>query len=76
MLNQVFFSLGEGTEPKVSDLLINSSIASPATIHAALKKLLAKNLISYRTISDNRSKFIGLTKQGLKRYNDLSKALG
>jgi DNA-binding MarR family transcriptional regulator len=59
----------------VSDLIAMTEIASPATIHAALKKLVAKNLLQFTTIPDNRSKFIELTETGHQRFVSLSNLL-
>jgi DNA-binding MarR family transcriptional regulator len=52
-----------------------SDIASPATVHAALKKLTSKNLLMFETIPDNRSKFIKLTQEGQERFTTLSNSL-
>jgi DNA-binding MarR family transcriptional regulator len=62
-------------DSKVGDLLSLNSIASPATIHAALKKLTKKNLITFRQATDSRARYVGLTELGLKRFNELAKAI-
>lgn len=62
-------------DSKVGDLLSLTSIASPATIHAALKKLTKKNLITFRQATDSRARYVELTELGLKRFNDLAKAI-
>jgi len=54
--------------------LTHREIASQATIHAALKKLVANNLISLRTISTSRVKYLEITPLGKKRLTELSKA--
>ena len=46
VLNAIAFLWCDKKESKVGDLLELASIASPATIHAALKKLTKKNLNS------------------------------
>ena len=66
----------EKRDGRVGDLLLLKQIASPATIHAALKKLLARGLITLRKAPDSRAKYVELTELGLKRYNDLAKAAG
>ncbi|MBU3594540.1 hypothetical protein ICN42_10610 [Polynucleobacter sp. 71A-WALBACH] len=58
----------------MGDLLGLDSIASPATIHAALKKLTRKNLIQFRQATDSRARYVELRELGLKRFNDLAKA--
>jgi DNA-binding PadR family transcriptional regulator len=73
-LNAVVLFWRDEKDSKVGDLLGLSSIASPATIHAALKKLTKKNLIQFRQATDSRAKYVELTELGLKRFNDLAKA--
>ena len=76
VLNAVIFAVHEKRDGRVGDLLLLKQIASPATIHAALKKLLARGLITLRKAPDSRAKYVELTELGLKRYNDLAKAAG
>ena len=76
VLNAVFLAIHEKRDGKVGDLLLLKHIASPATIHAALKKLLARGLITLRKSSDSRAKYVELSALGLKRFNDLAKASG
>ena len=73
-MNAVVLLWRDEKESKVGDLLELASIASPATIHAALKKLTKKNLIQFRQATDSRAKYVELTELGLKRFNDLAKA--
>ncbi len=73
-MNAVVLLWRDEKESKVGDLLELASIASPATIHAALKKLTKKNLIQFRLATDSRAKYVELTELGLKRFNDLAKA--
>ncbi len=61
-------------DSKVGDLLGLTSIASPATIHTALKKLTKKKLIQFRSATDSRAKYVELTELGLKRFYDLAEA--
>ena len=74
VLNAVALLWCEKKESKVGDLLGLTRIASPATIHAALKKLTQKKLIQFRQATDSRAKYVELTELGLKRFNDLAKA--
>lgn len=62
-------------DSKVGDLLSLTSIASPATIHTALKKLTKMNLITFRQATNSRARYVELTELGLKRFNDLAKAI-
>ena len=73
VLNQILFAFAKGEDIKVGDILSNRDIASQATSHIALKKLVAKKLIIYQTISDNRSKYLIITKLGHKRFAELAK---
>lgn len=75
ILNQVLFAFQEGNSLRVSDILSLKNIASPATLHAALKKLSSKGLIEYRTVADSRVKYVQLTKLGIKRYVELASQL-
>ena len=67
--------LADKKESKVGDLLSLGDIASPATIHTALKKLTKKNFIAFRQATDSVAKYVELTELGLKRFNDLAKAV-
>jgi DNA-binding MarR family transcriptional regulator len=75
ILNAILFAEEKKQQICVSDLLAMSDIASPATVHAALKKLTSKNLLMFETIPDNRSKFIKLTREGQERFTTLSNSL-
>lgn len=75
ILNEILFATQENKSLRVSDILALKNIASPATLHAALKKLVGKNLILYRTVADSRVKYLELTKLGMKRYSDLALAI-
>ena len=75
VLNAVVFALSDKRDGKVGDLLLLSHIASPATIHAALKKLTSNGLITFRLVPESRAKYVELTELGLQRFNDLAKAM-
>ena len=76
VLNEILFSLAAGKEIRVGDILTHQEIASQATLHAALKKLIARQLVSYRTALDTRAKYLEITNLGYGRYKELAKALG
>lgn len=72
VLNEIIFSLYQNKTISVGDVLTHTEIASRATLHAALKKLISKNMISLRLINENRTKFIELTSLGETRYKELA----
>jgi len=72
VLNTVFLTLAANVTPKVGDILSHREIASQATIHAALKKLRHKKMITFWSANDSRAKYIELTKLGLKRFDILA----
>jgi len=72
VLNAVFLTLAANVSPKVGDILSHREIASQATIHAALKKLHHKKMISFSSTNESRAKYIKLTKLGLKRFETLA----
>jgi DNA-binding MarR family transcriptional regulator len=74
VLNAIALRWCDKKESKVGDLMGFTSIASPATIHAALKKLTQKKLIQFRQATDSRARYVELTELGLKRFNDLANA--
>ena len=55
VLNALVFAMSEKRASSVGELLLLSEIASPATIHAALKKLAAKELITHKKIAKAES---------------------
>ena len=75
VLNEILFSLAAGKEIRVGDILSHYEIASQATLHAALKKLVSRHLVSYRMARDTRAKYLEITKLGHSRYKELTKAL-
>ena len=60
----------------MGDILTHQEIASQATLHAALKKLVAEELVSYRMAKVTRAKYLEITKLGYSRYKELAKAFG
>lgn len=76
VLNEILFSHAAGKDIRVGDILTHHEIASQATLHAAIKKLVTHQLVSYRLARDTRSKYLEITKLGFSRYKELTKALG
>lgn len=72
VLNHIFYSYNEKKKIKVGDILVLKKIASPATLHAAIKKLITKKLIAYETSKTTRAKYIELTNLGIQRYVELA----
>ena len=61
---------------RIRDLILQKNIASQATLHACLKKLLNKNLLAANPHhQDGRQKNIVLTELALERYKKLQKAM-
>lgn len=60
----------------VGDLISKQRIASRVTLHTALKRLIRKKLIAYKSyVDDDRAKLVVLTKDGLDRYNKINKEM-
>ena len=60
----------------VGDLIYQRHIASQATLHASVKKLIIKELLCIKPHEgDGRTKELGLTKLALDRYKNLQKAM-
>lgn len=76
VLNEILFSHAAGKEIRVGDILLHQEIASQATLHAALKKLVANQLVIYRMARETRAKYLEITKLGFTRYKELSKSFG
>jgi DNA-binding MarR family transcriptional regulator len=75
VLNELAFTLNTGKLLRVGEILDIRYIASPATIHAALKKLVAKDLVQIIVTNENRIKLIELTPSGHERLKNLANAL-
>jgi DNA-binding MarR family transcriptional regulator len=74
LLNSILLASSEGKMLKVGDILMFEHVASPATLHAALQKLISKGLVSHRLSRDSRAKYLELTQSGLDRYKQLASA--
>ena len=72
LLNEVAFAIMSNKPLTVSKALEIQELASPATIHAAMKRLVVKQMLVQIPSKDSRTKYLELTKLGLKRYSELS----
>lgn len=72
LLNRVADHWNRGERLLVSDAIAMRDIGSPATLHARLKQLRDKDMISYATESDGRKKYIEPTDQALKYFAQIS----
>lgn len=60
----------------VGDLISQQKIASRVTLHTALKRLMKKKLIAYKSyVEDDRAKLVVLTKSGIDRYTKINKEM-
>ena len=76
LLNVIAKARSEDRILIVKDLLLLKDIASQATIHGRLKKLVQTKLITLKaTKGDGRLKEVELTRLANKRYEILSKAI-
>ena len=76
LLNVIAKARSEDRTLNVKDLLLLKDIASQATIHGRLKKLVHAKLITLKaTKGDGRLKEVELTRLANKRYEILSKAI-
>ena len=72
ILNLIAAALHNNKTVCVGDIICHKEIASAATLHAALHKLINKELVNYSTKSDSRIKILNLSKDGWDRYITLS----
>lgn len=73
-LTAAAYSLGQPIF--VGDLIYQRHIASQATLHASVKKLITKELLCIKPHEgDGRTKELGLTRLALDRYKSLQKAM-
>jgi DNA-binding MarR family transcriptional regulator len=70
LLNEIAYALLAESCLTVSSMLALKQIASPATLHAAMKRLITKNLIVQIPAKDSRAKYLDLSKSGWKRYSE------
>ena len=70
LINEIAYALLAESSLTVSGALALKQIASPATLHAAMKRLIVKNLIVQIPAKDSRTKYLDLSKAGWKRYSE------
>ncbi len=75
LLNEVATHWKKGERLLVSDAIAMREIGSPATLHARLKQLRAKNMVTYVVESDGRKKYIEPTPTALKYFADISNCM-
>lgn len=72
LLAELGIAFEEERPLRVSDILAMREIASPATLHTALKRLLTRGLIVHIPQTDSRIKFVEITPLGWKRFTELA----
>ena len=73
LLDEIAIQEHGGSPLTVTALMGLSHIASPATLHRKMQRLLQDDLIQLNVDSENRrSKFVVLSKRGHRRYDLLS----
>jgi hypothetical protein len=72
LLNEIALAIISSKALTVSKALELHAIASPATIHAAMKRLIVKQMVVQVPSKDSRTKYLELKKLGLQRYSELS----
>ncbi len=75
LLNEVATRWMNGERLLVSDAIAMREIGSPATLHARLKQLRDKNMVTYVVESDGRKKYIEPTPVALKYFSDISNCM-
>jgi DNA-binding MarR family transcriptional regulator len=70
LINEIAYALLAESCLTVSGMLVLKKIASPATLHAAMKRLIVKDLILQIPAQDSRTKYLHLSKLGWKRYSE------
>jgi len=75
LLNEVASKWKNGERLLVSDAIAKREIGSPATLHARLKQLRDKDMISYVIETDGRKKYIEPTESALKYFSLISNCM-
>lgn len=76
ILREIAYSYLRQSPLKVRDLLDKSSIASPATIHKAMKCLIAKGFLKMEVDKDDgRIKYLEPTSRAIKLLNEIGKLM-
>ena len=75
LLNEVASRWKKGERLLVSDAIAKREIGSPATLHARLKQLRDKDMVSYVIETDGRKKYIEPTENALKYFSQISSCM-
>jgi hypothetical protein len=75
LLNEVASRWKKGERLLVSDAIAKREIGSPATLHARLKQLRDKDMVSYVIETDGRKKYIEPTESALKYFSQISNCM-
>ncbi len=75
LLNEVASMWKKGERLLVSDAIAKREIGSPATLHARLKQLRDKDMVTYVIETDGRKKYIEPTENALKYFSQISNCM-
>ena len=75
LLNEVASRWKKGERLLVSDAIAKREIGSPATLHARLKQLRDKDMVTYVIETDGRKKYIEPTENALKYFSQISSCM-
>jgi hypothetical protein len=75
LLNKVATHWKSGERLLVSDAIAMREIGSPATLHARLKQLRDKGMVTYVIETDGRKKYIEPTPTAMKYFSDISNCM-
>lgn len=75
LLNEVASKWKKGERLLVSDAIAKREIGSPATLHARLKQLRDKDMVTYVIETDGRKKYIEPTENALKYFSQISNCM-
>ena len=75
LLNEVASRWKKGERLLVSDAIAKREIGSPATLHARLKQLRDKDMVTYVIETDGRKKYIEPTENALKYFSQISNCM-
>ncbi len=75
LLNQIASLFFEGKPLLVGDLIFSNKIASAATLHRRLSRLLKVDLIRHGSDADGRKKYLELTPKSCDYFSKLGKCV-
>lgn len=77
LLEKIAISEDTGYPLSVTDAMSIRSVASPATIHRHLERLIENDLVKQKFEGDNRrTKYLFLTAKGNRYFNKLDRLIG